>query len=215
MALKVIGTGFGRTGTNSLKVTLQHLGLGPCHHMYELRDNPDLMPFWQAVARGARPDWDKAFPGYSSSVDWPSVSYWREITAYYGDAKIIHLQRPDDAWIKSLHATIYPTLRDIESVEPGHHRDLLDFCRELTWDQGFGGRMGDVDHALSIYRTHNAKIRAAFTPDRMLIFEASDGWQPLCRFLDVAVPDIPFPHVNRSQEFQEGQEDASKWEKPT
>jgi len=58
MALKVIGTGFGRTGTNSLKVTLEHLGLGPCHHMYELRDNPDLMPFWQAVARGARPDWD-------------------------------------------------------------------------------------------------------------------------------------------------------------
>ena len=58
--------------------------------------------------------------------------------------------------------------------------------------------MGDVDHALSIYRTHNAEIRAAFTPDLMLIFGASDGWQPLCRFLDVAVPDIPFPHVNRS-----------------
>ncbi len=212
MALKVFGTGFGRTGTNSLKLALEHLGLGPCHHMYEVRDNPDQLAYWQAAARGSPPDWDQAFAGYASSVDWPSVCFWREITAHYGDAKIIHTHRPEDAWLRSLHASIHPILQNRESVEPGHRRDLLEMSHELVADQVFGGRMGEADHALSVYRAHDADIRAAFTPDRLLVFDVAEGWQKLCRFLHVAVPDMPFPFVNRSQEFLDDQGDASKWE---
>ncbi len=212
MALKVIGTGFGRTGTNSLKLALEHLGRGPCHHFYEIRDDPGQLPTWQAAARGEPPDWDAAFAGYVSSVDWPSVCFWREITAHYGDAKVIHSVRPEDAWLRSLHATIYPAMRDRETVEPGHQRNLLDMAQELIGEQTFGGRMGEADHALTVYRAHDAEIRAAFTPDRMLLFDVADGWRPLCAFLDMAVPDVPFPHVNRSQQFQDDQDDTSKWE---
>jgi len=74
------------------------------------------------------------------------------------------------------------------------------------------GQPSDRDHALSVYRAHDAEVRAAFTPDRMLVFDVVEGWEPLCQFLDVAVPDMPFPYVNRSQEFQVGQDDGWKWE---
>ena len=212
MALKVFGTGFGRTGTNSLKLALEHLGFGPCHHMYEVRDNPDQMPYWQAAARGELPDWDRAFAGYASAVDWPSVCFWREITAYYGDAKVLHTVRPEESWLTSIHTTIYPVLRDRDNIPAGHRRDLVEMTDELIGNRTFGGRLGDADHALAAYRAHDAEIRAAFGADRMLVFDVAEGWPPLCRFLDVAVPDMPFPHVNRSREFKDIQDDAAKWE---
>lgn len=90
MSLKVVGTGFGRTGTNSLKLALEQLGFGPCHHMYEIRDHPEQLPFWQTAAKGSQPDWDDIFSNYSSCIDWPSARYWREITDHYPDAKVLH-----------------------------------------------------------------------------------------------------------------------------
>ena len=103
-------------------------------------------------------------------------------------------------------------MRDRENIEPGHRRDLVEMSDELIGNQTFGGQLGDRDHALSVYRAHDAEVRAAFTPDRMLVFDVTEGWEPLCRFLGVAVPGMPFPYINRSQEFQDGQDDASKWE---
>ena len=211
MALRVFGTGFGRTGTNSLKLALEQIGFGPCHHMFEIRDDPAQLQYWQGAARGDLPDWDEAFDGYASSVDWPSVCFWREITTHYSDAKIVHSVRPEDAWLKSIHTTIYSVLRDRDTVEAGHRRDLVDMSHELIWNKTFGGRLGEADHALSVYRAHDAEIRAAFDPDRMLVFDVSDGWEPLCDFLGVAVPDTPFPFVNSSREFHDIQADASKW----
>ena len=83
MALEVIGAGFGRTGTNSLKLALERLGFGPCHHMFEVRDNPQQLPAWEAAARGEAVDWDAVFDGYRSQVDWPGAAYWRQLSAYY------------------------------------------------------------------------------------------------------------------------------------
>jgi hypothetical protein len=88
MPLEIIGPGFGRTGTNSLKLALEHLGFGPCHHMFEVRDNPELLPDWQAAARGEPVDWDKVFRGYRSQVDWPGARYWRELVRHFPHAKV-------------------------------------------------------------------------------------------------------------------------------
>jgi hypothetical protein len=87
MALEIIGAGFGRTGTNSLKIALEFLGFGPCHHMFEVRDNPELLPDWQRAAMGERVDWDQVFRGYRSQVDWPGARYWRELTEHFPNAK--------------------------------------------------------------------------------------------------------------------------------
>ena len=88
MSLEVVGPGFGRTGTNSLKLALEHLGFGPCHHMFEVRDNPERLADWEAAALGEAVDWDEVFRGYRSQVDWPGARYWRELTQHFPGAKV-------------------------------------------------------------------------------------------------------------------------------
>ena len=131
MALKIVGAALGRTGTNSLKLALEHLGFGTCHHMYEVRDHPAQLPYWQAAARGEHPDWDEVFADYRSCVDWPSARYWREIAAHYPDAKVLLTLRDPESWFESVHATIYPVIASWTEREPGHFRDNMDMTQEI------------------------------------------------------------------------------------
>ena len=110
MALEIIGAGFGRTGTNSLKIALEHLGFGPCHHMFEVRDNPECLPDWEKAANDERVDWDQVFQNYRSQVDWPGARYWRELAGHFPNAKVILSVREPDAWFDSVQATIAPFL---------------------------------------------------------------------------------------------------------
>ena len=201
MALRVVGAGFGRTGTYSLKLALEQLGFGPCHHMFEVRQNPDQPPYWQALARGEAVDWDAVFAGYAACVDWPAARFWREIAAHYGDAKVVLSVRPAEAWIDSVHATIYPVMRDWAKLEAGAVRDTRAMANEIIVEQTFGGRLDDRDHAMAVFRAHTAEVQRAIAPERLLTYEAAQGWEPLCRFLDVPVPDTPFPRRNTTEEF--------------
>ncbi|MEO5492979.1 MAG: sulfotransferase family protein [Sphingomonas sp.] len=106
MALDVIGSGLGRTGTKSLQTALNMLGLGPCHHMVEVFAHPDSVALWIEAGKG-RPDWDAIFAAYRSAVDYPGAAYWRELSAYYPDAKVIHTVRDPDLWFDSTQATIF------------------------------------------------------------------------------------------------------------
>ena len=110
MALEIIGPGFGRTGTHSLKIALEHLGFGPCHHMFEVRDHPEQLPAWEAVARGEPVDWDEVFRGYRAQVDWPGARVWRELARHWPEAKVILTVRDPDEWFDSVQATIAPFL---------------------------------------------------------------------------------------------------------
>ena len=201
MALKVIGTGFGRTGTNSLKLALEVLGFGQCHHMFEVRDNPEQLPFWQQAAIGETPDWDEVFTEYQSCVDWPSVRYWRELYAHFPDAKVIHSVRAEQSWLKSVYNTIYPAMQKRHEFEPGAYRDRLEMAYEIIVNQTFGGRMEDTEHALKVYRDHSNEVIRTIPSDRLLVYNVKDGWEPLCNFLDVPVPDELFPRVNSSSQF--------------
>ena len=203
MALRVVGAGFGRTGTNSLKLALEQLGFGPCHHMFEVRDHPEQMPFWQAAARGETADWDAVFAGYGACVDWPAARYWRQIAAHYPDAKVLLSVRPEEKWIKSVHSTIYPVMRDRNETPPGQTRERLDMAYEIIVEQTFGGRLDDAEHAMAIYRAHGDEVRAAIAPERLLTYDVAEGWQPLCDFLAVPVPDGPFPRTNTTKDFRE------------
>lgn len=203
MPLKVVGAGFGRTGTNSLKLALEQLGFGPCHHMFEVRDNPDQLPYWQAIARGETPDWDAIFADYNASVDWPSARFWRELAAHFADARVLLSVRSPESWIKSVHATIWPSLRDREKLEPGSRRDRLDTSYELVVRQTFDERLDDAAYAMSVFRAHNEAVQREIPPERLLVYTVGDGWEPLCRFLGVDVPDTPYPHTNSTAEFRE------------
>jgi hypothetical protein len=72
MGLKIIGSGFGRTGTMSTKMALEQLGFGPCHHMVEVMGNPGQPAHWKARAAGQEMDWAEVFQGYEAQVDFPA-----------------------------------------------------------------------------------------------------------------------------------------------
>lgn len=195
MALSVIGAGFGRTGTESMKLALEILGFGPCHHMKEVIADPDQLRIWRSIARGDEPSWEEAFAGYRSAVDWPSAYFWRELSAYYPDAKVLLTLRSPESWYASMEKTILKTLRastDTESIG----------IRLIT-ERVFDRRIDDREHVIATYERNTAEVQAAFGRDRLLTYNIGDGWEPLCRYLGKPVPEAPYPRTNSAKEFNE------------
>lgn len=201
MALQVIGAGFGRTGTMSLKGALERLGFSPCHHMLEVAQNPAQLPYWQAAARGELPDWDEVFADYAAQVDWPGARFWRELATHYPAAKVILSTRPADAWFDSFEVTIGPILTAPAHQDEPDRRAHHEMVREIILQQEFGGRI-DREHATAVFRKREAEVKATIAPERLLVWSARDGWEPLCHFLEVPVPDEAFPRTNSTEEFR-------------
>ena len=195
MTLKVIGSGFGRTGTMSLKLALERLGFGPTHHMVEVFQHPETIPLWIDAADG-QPDWPKVFQGYQSAVDWPTATFYRELAEAYPDAKIVHTERDAEAWFKSTQATIFA--RDF----PPDSTDPWTMMASKVVARLFDMQMHDKDRLISVFKAHNARVREVIPADRLLVFEVAQGWGPLCEFLGVPTPDEPMPKVNSTEEFQ-------------
>jgi hypothetical protein len=211
MTLKVIGAGFGRTGTLSLKLALEELGLGPCYHMIETIARPEHDDLWLALARGETSDWRPMLDGYTASIDWPGLMIWEELAAAYPDAKIILTVRDPDAWFASAAATIFARMEAFHDGPrgPAAEGEAVDAIRQrhmamvkaVVMDKSFGGRL-DKAHAIGVFNAHNAKVRRLVPPERLLVYEAAQGWAPLCAFLGVPVPATLFPKANSTEEFR-------------
>ena len=204
MTLEIIGAGFGRTGTSSVKIALEHLGFGPCHHMFEVREHPHLLQHWEEVADGKPQNWDQVFAGYRSQVDWPGARVWRQLAARYPDAKVILTVRDPDEWYESLSATIIPLIEGRGTYPDPFANALTTMGQKLVNEQVFGGRWQDRAHAISVFNAHTAEVQRTIAKDRLLTLDVSDGWEPLCAFLGVGVPGISFPHLNSSKQFVDG-----------
>lgn len=213
VTLKVIGAGLGRTGTNSTQRALNALGF-PCYHMTEVilnRDNKTHLDFWRKVANsppGSSQDWNQVFAKYTATVDFPGCSVWRELAAAYPDAKVLLTLHPKgpDAWFESVIETIYFTesmwqFKVLELLTP-FGRKFGDMIQKLGWDRALKGTMPDKAKAIAAYDAWADEVRAAVPADKLLVFKATEGWEPLCAFLGVAKPDTPFPNVNDRAEFK-------------
>jgi hypothetical protein len=202
MPLEIVGTGFGRTGTLSLKLALEQLGFGPCYHMVEVAQNPGHAALWSAAADGAHVDWDALYARYRATVDWPSAELWRQLVDRYPRAKVIHTERPSAAWFKSASNTIFRTMtRGVTSDLPPAFAEQLEMARKLILHGRFGGRLDDEAHAIAIYEAHNARVKREVPAERLLLYEPGDGWAPLCKFLGVPIPETPYPKVNTTEDF--------------
>ena len=203
MALEVVGPGFGRTGTNSLRRALEVLGFGPCHHMYELGEHTESLSDWEALARGEAVDWNKVFKGYRAQVDWPGAAYWRELSVHFPDAKVILTIRDPDAWYDSMEKTINPflELHGEHKDEQRNRRSLMAF--EIIGKKMFDGKVADRAYAISKFKANIADVQAEIAPERLLTFDVREGWEPLCAFLGVDVPDVNFPNTNNSKDFND------------
>ncbi|MDF0603447.1 sulfotransferase family protein [Psychromarinibacter sp. C21-152] len=212
MTLEVIGAGFGRTGTMSTREALNKLGY-PCYHMTEVVLNPANrrhLRFWQQVAHspeGAQHDWETVFGTYRAALDFPAVTVWKELLAAYPDAKVLLTLHPHGGpgWYDSAISTIWYTesmwqWKVIETLFPFGRR-FGPMQRELIWNRSLRGTMPDRDRAIARYDAHVAEVIETVPPERLLVFRVTDGWEPLCRFLDEPMPNEPFPCINDRREF--------------
>jgi hypothetical protein len=168
--------------------------------MIEIIQDPDRkVPLWVAAAQG-KPDWDTIFDGYASTVDWPSSGYWKEILAHYPDAKVILTSRSAESWFESFSQTVAWLMATPDTLPP-HLGPWLQMVNELVAKTTFGGHPTDREHAIAVFKAYEADVKASVPADRLLVFRASDGWEPLCRFLRKPVPGIPYPKSNTMDDF--------------
>jgi hypothetical protein len=204
MGLKIIGSGFGRTGTMSTYAALNQLGI-PCYHMIEVFTNKMHLDFWWKVANapaGNQHDWNQVFADYAAAVDNPACCVWRELMAAYPDAKVLLTLHPKgpEAWYESMIETMtawgtWP-VKVAGWVKPFGRRKMNEMSHNLIWKRSHKGTLDDRAKAVAHYRQHIEDVKAAVPPEKLLIFSVDQGWEPLCKFLSVPVPATPFPNVN-------------------
>jgi len=202
MAMEVIGAGFPRTGTMSIKSALETLGFGPCYHMREVlvpRPGPDHVRLWTDVARGAPVDWNALFQGYRATVDMPSAAFYRELLAVHPNARVLLSVRDPERWYASARDTVY-ALSKVRDPEMAAFTQMVD---EIFWSGILQGRFEDKAYAIGVYEQHVETVKRTVRPDQLLVFDVKEGWEPLCQFLGVPRPTAPFPHVNDSEDFTE------------
>ena len=208
MALEVIGAGFGRTGTASLQGALEELGLNRCYHMKEVFKNPTHAAIWRAAAEGKSVDWDALLEGYQATVDWPGCTFYQELMERYPDAKVLLNVRDPEAWYKSMTNTVYKMtqLGFPQSLIPRlvpRIRGLSKMAHILIWQNTFDKRFADKAHAVKVFSDHIAEVKRVVPAEKLLVYEVKEGWAPLCAFLEVPVPDEPFPRLNDSAAFNQ------------
>jgi hypothetical protein len=202
LTLEVIGVGLHRTGTLSIKVALERLGIGPVYHGFEYLGRPDQIPYWQEAMEngGEGVDWRRIFGEYRAAFDWPMIHFWEEVVAAYPNARVLLTDRDPESWYAS-HAEGLQSIfqRGEAGTMPAtpESRDII----VRTIFTKFSDRPFEKDHAIGVFNRHYARVRATVPPDRLLVYRAAEGWEPLCRFLGVDVPDEPFPRVNARAAF--------------
>lgn len=202
--LAVIGAGCGRTGTASLKAALEELLGGKCYHMFELME-AGHQQLWIDAAAG-KPDWDTIFQGFRATCDFPSTAFYADLMVKYPNAKVVLSVRNPESWYKSVFETIW------SPIGMEHHwafwiksesRLFQRMCK--GWRAKILGvpeiPITDKEGIIRAFNDWNAKVKATVPADRLLIHEAKDGWGPLCEFLELPEPSIPYPNVNDTVEF--------------
>ncbi|KAK2028144.1 hypothetical protein LX32DRAFT_640276 [Colletotrichum zoysiae] len=210
--MKVLCLGMGRTGTASLRSALKQLGFEDTYHMMSasVENPPDCLLWSDALAAKydntgrsfGKDKWDALLGHCQAVCDWPAASFASELVAAYPDAKVVLTTRDVDTWFKSTKATVDRRAQDrflkalsyVDWASSMYYPMLRKY-----WDSVF---MGDFDkNAKRVFLSHNERVRSLVHPDRLLEFRMSDGWEPLCKFLDCPIPAGPFPHVNEGDSF--------------
>jgi hypothetical protein len=179
-----------------MREALEILGFGPCHHMRELKKNPEHERHWRAVVGGKTPDWDLLLGDYVSCVDWPTAYYWPQLVEAFPKARVILTWRTAESWWKSFKKTILPGILSFTETEETPK------STELIGPRVFHDRPDDQKHCMAVYEANVTAVKEQVPGDRLLIHKLGDGWEPLCAHLGVPVPETPYPHSNSTGSFQ-------------
>jgi sulfotransferase family protein len=211
--MRLIGAGLPRTGTLSQKVALEMLGVAPCYHMVNVLADLDEAQVWRRALDGEAP-WEELFDGFQATVDWPGSFFYRELVELYPEAKVLLSVRDADAWERSMRQTIWGIfygdmlIRDLSfartRVDP-KWRGYIEMMEQMWQQSGLiaDGAATSSDSMKSAMERFNEEVQRTVPPERLLVWSVSDGWEPLCEFLELPIPDTDFPHLNDSNQFAE------------
>ena len=209
--MKLIGAGMPRTGTLTQKMALEMLGLGPCYHMVDVLADLDQAGLWKRAVEGDV-HWPEIFAGYQSTVDWPGGYFYRELAQFYPEAKVLLSVRDADSWEKSVRETVWATrngeslirlLSSAQALVNPRWRGFTEMVDALLWKGRGTFAAGHEEPAqlIEAMLRHNEEVKATIPADRLLVWSVSEGWEPLCEFLELPVPGVPLPHINDRVEF--------------
>lgn len=202
MTLRIIGAGWPRTGTTSLKVALERLLSTRCYHMYDLFADPRQIESWERALDGDMAGVHRLMSGYGAALDWPALFFWRELLAANPEAAVLLSVREPAQWWQSMHATIVPVSEDDRELigDNGRYRPMMTtLMRRATGAPDWSHE----DTVRASYERNTAEVRRECPPERLIVWSPDDGWAPLCSALGVPEPDRPFPWVNTSSQFAE------------
>ncbi len=209
--MRVIGAGLPRTGTLTQKVALEMLGFAPCYHWVNVIADLDQVEVWDRAMNGEEP-WDEVFAGFQGTVDWPGGAFWHELADRYPDAKVLLSVRDAEKWEPSFRETIWNMcFGDSVLSLTAHARAKVDsqwdrylrLVDRMFWSpEGcFPDGHETPEQLIAQFHRHNEAVKAGVPADRLLVWSVTEGWEPLCEFLEVPVPSEPLPHVNDRETF--------------
>ena len=214
MSIKIIGAGFPRTGTNTLRESLDMLGFAKTYHMKELLVHPENLRYWLTLKETGTTNWDELYNGYKATVDFPAYPWYKEHMKQYPDAKVILSTRPFEKWHDSVHSTIWAAQNPSEEqkaemgqkmqANPGLQTvmKVMQFAKATIMEEHFQGRFLEKDFAKEIFDKHHEEVKAFVPADKLLVYDVAEGWGPLCKFLNVPEPHDPLPHTNKKEDFK-------------
>ncbi len=215
MSIKIIGAGLPRTGTNTLKESLERLGYKKTYHMKELLVHPENLHYWLTLKETGTTNWDELYNGYQATVDFPAYPWYKEHMKQYPDAKVILTVRPFEKWYTSVYSTIWKAGPQTVSEKIGMLSKLLfnprlrsvikcvKFSKAMIFGVHLKGKFEDKAFAEETFHKHIADVKAHVPADKLLVYDVSEGWGPLCKFLGVPEPKEPIPHLNKKENFKE------------
>ncbi|MFH1358879.1 MAG: sulfotransferase family protein [archaeon] len=173
MKQKVFGIGHNKTGTTSLSIALNQLGIKTLHDVekirksikYEKENNLKLLSTL------------KEFQGF---VDEPINRIYKELDKAYPNSKFIFTTRKLSSWLKSRENHVLKNQQN-----PDYKGEFLKIDK-INW--------------INEWIKHNEQVKEYFKnrPNDLLIITIceGEGWEKLCPFLGLEIPNKPFPHEN-------------------
>lgn len=198
--MKLINCGLGRTGTTSLKGALEILGISPIYHTTDMFKSTTHIDFWESVMRGQPVDWSAFFGGYEVA-DWPAGLAYREIIAAFPEAKVMLTMRDPVQWFNSINGVM--SKMSSMRIPSERFKRAKKFLLEYAINGFFEGKVEDQDHMVELFARHTEAVKALVPAERLLVYDVREGWEPLCRFLEVDVPNKSFPRLNQRAGFKD------------
>ena len=210
MDLKVIGAGLGRTGTTSLKQAFEILELGPCHHMSEAMQQPrEVVSLWEDVAAGNLEALKRIYRGYHSTLDYPGCTHFATFLAWNPHAKVVlSVRNSPEQWASSAGRTIFSRsvgrkiLLQLLFLLPLNNLYYLQYIQKACFRAHAENPLHSGCDLARLYREWEEHVRAAVPAERLLVYNVAQGWEPLCAFLEVPVPEVAFPRQNDGNTYQ-------------